>query len=141
MDATRDWTLRIEEAVPTRWGAGVEAVAAAVKAKAAEYARRAGYEPEVIRLRLGACVPFRAEELESLVARLGRDSPIAHATLEIERVPARWSCSHCDRTSGTRTCAACKRPGVLVAGEEIVLDSIAGCGRTVFAADAGVTHA
>lgn len=104
----------------------MEAVAAALKAKASHYARMAGHEPEVIRLRLGSCVPFRAEELESLVARLGRDSPIANAVLEIERIPARWFCKECNRARASRTCPQCGRAGVLEAGEEIVLESMAG---------------
>jgi hydrogenase nickel incorporation protein HypA/HybF len=49
------------------------------------------------------------------------------AELAIDRVPARWECSHCGKEvprGGFLRCAACDTPARLAAGDEIVLQRI-----------------
>ena len=46
-----------------------------------------------------------------------------HATLTIERIPARWECPRCGGEVLLR-CAACNAPARLAAGDEIVLQRI-----------------
>lgn len=50
-----------------------------------------------------------------------------HASLAIERVPARWECSRCGgevARGGFLRCALCGAPARLAAGDEIVLQRI-----------------
>ncbi|MFW5924927.1 MAG: hydrogenase maturation nickel metallochaperone HypA [Myxococcota bacterium] len=50
-----------------------------------------------------------------------------HAELDLESVPARWSCPRCERPfpAGARLrCTRCERPARLVEGDEIILASI-----------------
>lgn len=46
-----------------------------------------------------------------------------HATLTIDRVPARWKCPQCGE-EGFLRCARCDKPARLAAGDEIVLQRI-----------------
>jgi hydrogenase nickel incorporation protein HypA/HybF len=50
-----------------------------------------------------------------------------HATLTIDRIPARWECSRCGgevARGGFLRCALCNRPARLATGDEIVLQRI-----------------
>ena len=50
-----------------------------------------------------------------------------HATLTIERIPARWECPRCGsgvQQGGFLRCAHCNAPARLAAGDEIVLQRI-----------------
>ena len=50
-----------------------------------------------------------------------------HATMTIDRIPARWECSHCGGAvpqGGFLRCALCNTPARLAAGDEIVLQRI-----------------
>ncbi|MFL6248024.1 MAG: hydrogenase maturation nickel metallochaperone HypA [Thermoanaerobaculia bacterium] len=50
-----------------------------------------------------------------------------HASLTIDRVPARWECSRCHGAvarGGFLRCALCDAPARLAAGDEIVLQRI-----------------
>jgi hydrogenase nickel incorporation protein HypA/HybF len=50
-----------------------------------------------------------------------------HATLTIDRIPARWECSRCSgevARGGFLRCALCDTPARLAAGDEIVLQRI-----------------
>lgn len=50
-----------------------------------------------------------------------------HATLTIDRIPARWECSRCGGAvpqGGFLRCALCHTPARLAAGDEIVLQRI-----------------
>lgn len=50
-----------------------------------------------------------------------------HATLTIDRIPARWECSCCGgdvARGGFLRCAVCDTPARLAAGDEIVLQRI-----------------
>lgn len=50
-----------------------------------------------------------------------------HATLTIERIPARWECSRCGGAvarGGFLRCPLCNTPARLAAGDEIVLQRI-----------------
>src|SRR6266511_2470486 len=49
----------------------------------------------------------------------------ADAPLDIDEVPAKWSCPACEAdipTGGPLVCSECSVPGRLAAGDEIVLD-------------------
>lgn len=50
-----------------------------------------------------------------------------HATLTIDRIPARWECSRCGgevTRGGFLRCALCNTPARLASGDEIVLQRI-----------------
>jgi hydrogenase nickel incorporation protein HypA/HybF len=50
-----------------------------------------------------------------------------HATLTIDRIPARWECSRCGgevARGGFLRCSLCNTPARLAAGDEIVLQRI-----------------
>ena len=50
-----------------------------------------------------------------------------HASLTIDRIPARWECSRCRgpiARGGFLRCARCNEPALLATGDEIVLQRI-----------------
>lgn len=116
----------IEESVPARWGASAEEVAAALEAQVLDHCERSKVAPRVIRVRLGSRIAFTDEELVRALSRIVKGTPLAHATLKIERIPARWFCPECDRTLHSKRCRTCDVAGVLEAGEEMVLDAMEG---------------
>ena len=120
------WWVRVEEELPPQWGSDVEAVAAGINSRVSAHARRLGREPEVVRVRLGDRVPLADAELAHVFTRLSRNGPLAHAVLVIERVPTRWHCPGCARTQTLATSCACNLPVRLLAGTEMVLDSMQG---------------
>lgn len=64
-----------------------------------------------IKLRVGALSAVVPEALAFAFEGLRHGTPAAEASLEIERVPARFRCTHCgqceDRTEPGFTCSAC----------------------------------
>lgn len=120
------WWVRIDEALPARWRTDIEAVATAVNSRASAHARRLGREPEVVRVRLGDRVPLAEANLAKVFTRLSRNGPLAHAMLVVERVSSRWTCPGCRKAQTLLTSCDCKLPVQLLAGEEMVLDSMQG---------------
>ena len=119
------WWVRVDEALPARWSADVEAVAAGINSRVSAHARRLGREPEIVRVRLGERVPLVDAELAHVFARLARSGPLAHAELVIERVPTRWECPGCSTRQTLATACDCRLPVVLLA-QEMVVDSMQG---------------
>ena len=77
-----------------------------------------------LHLRVGALAGVEVPLLETAYATFRERSCCQAATLEVERVPARWHCARCEqdlRPGAPLRCARCGGPGRLVSGDEIVL--------------------
>jgi hydrogenase nickel incorporation protein HypA/HybF len=80
-----------------------------------------------VRVRIGEMSGVEPELLDSAFDIVRAGTICAGATLDIERVAARWECSGCRRPldAGERLrCAACGAPAALAAGDEILLGQI-----------------
>ena len=80
-----------------------------------------------VRVRIGELSGVEPELLDSAFAIVRTGTLCERATLEIERVAARWECSGCrlPLDAGERLrCAACGAPAALAAGGEILLGQI-----------------
>jgi hydrogenase nickel incorporation protein HypA/HybF len=80
-----------------------------------------------LHLRVGALSGVETDLLEAAYATFREGTLCAGARLEIERVPARWSCPRCrvELAPGTGLCCGrCGAPARLESGDEIVLARI-----------------
>lgn len=80
-----------------------------------------------LRVRIGALSGVDGELLRTAYELCTPGTPLERAALEIEDVPARWSCPRCGRdgAAGERlSCPVCDVALALVAGDEIVLEKI-----------------
>lgn len=120
------WWVRLEEELPAPRRTDVEAVAAAINSRASAHARRLCREPDVVRVRLGDRVAIADADLAHVFTRLSRNGPLAAAALVVERTPTRWLCPGCAEAQTLRSSCHCALPVQLLAGEEMVLDSMQG---------------
>jgi hydrogenase nickel incorporation protein HypA/HybF len=80
-----------------------------------------------IQVSIGELAGVEPDLLESAYTVFRERTICENATLEIQRVEARWSCPTCDRTIAageTLHCPECGMPACLNQGDEIVLDRI-----------------
>jgi hydrogenase nickel incorporation protein HypA/HybF len=80
-----------------------------------------------LRVRIGALSGVDGELLRTAYDLVTSGTLLERTALDIEEVPARWSCSRCGRdgVAGERlSCPACGVGLTLVAGDEIVLEKI-----------------
>ena len=92
-----------------------------------EAAARSALAVHRVRVRIGELSGVEPDLLDAAFAIVRDGTICARATLEIERVAARWECSRCRRPldPGERlNCAACGAPAALAAGDEILLGQI-----------------
>ena len=102
----------------------VQALMAQVNAEARKHNATA---VERIELKIGALAGIETDLLRTAFEIFRERSICARAELEIEVVPARWSCPVCDLAlaAGERLqCPACGQPARLVGGDEILLQRI-----------------
>jgi Zn finger protein HypA/HybF involved in hydrogenase expression len=120
------WWVRLEEVLPASSSTDVEAAAAAINSRASAHARRLCREPEVVRVRLGDRVAVSDADLAHVFARLSRNGPLAAADLVVERTPTRWICPGCAMVQTLGSCCECAMPVELLAGDEMILESMQG---------------
>ena len=80
-----------------------------------------------VRVRIGELSGVEPELLDSAFAIVRTGTLCERATLEIERVAARWECSGCRRlleAAERLQCSACGARAALAAGGEILLGQI-----------------
>jgi hydrogenase nickel incorporation protein HypA/HybF len=80
-----------------------------------------------LRLRVGELAGVEPALFESAYAMCREGTLCANAELVLEPVPVRWACGACGReiaTGSVLSCSACGAPGRLLAGDEIVLQTI-----------------
>ncbi len=102
----------------------VQALVDQVEATAAE---RGALAVRSVRVRIGELAGIEVSLLATAYDVYRVRTICAEAPLEIERVPARWTCpdGHADVASGhVLVCPACGRPARLAAGDEIILDRV-----------------
>jgi hydrogenase nickel incorporation protein HypA/HybF len=93
----------------------------------AEAIARRGAKVTKLRVKIGELSGVEASLLSAAFETFRARTPCAGATLEIEPVPAVWSCRSCGRAiaPGHRLrCDGCGSPARLAQGDEIVLERI-----------------
>ena len=102
----------------------VDSVAAAVRTREASVQRAVVHRVEVA---IGELAGVDCALLTTAFEVFRDGTLCEHATLTIDRIPARWECSRCGRAvrrGGFLRCALCNTPARLAAGDEIVLQRI-----------------
>ena len=93
----------------------------------AEAGTRAAVSVRRLQVRIGELAGVEPELLASAYEVLRKDTLCGEAELEVEAVPACWSCPRCEgriaRGEALR-CPACDEPARLASGDEIVLERI-----------------
>jgi hydrogenase nickel incorporation protein HypA/HybF len=90
----------------------------------AEASARGATAVHRVRLTIGDVAGIEPELLATAFSILQEHTICAHAVLDIERVPATWACSACNRpieAGGVLCCPDCGAAARLVSGDEIVL--------------------
>jgi hydrogenase nickel incorporation protein HypA/HybF len=80
-----------------------------------------------VRVQVGELSGVEAEFLGWAFEQLREATVCAGAPLQVVRVPARWECPACGREverDGVLRCPDCEVPARLVAGHELVLESL-----------------
>ena len=102
-------------------------VAALVDRVRAEVASHPGATARRVRVAIGELAGVELELLARAYDVFRDGTACAHAELVIDPVPARWSCTRCDRaiaSGGVLRCPSCGAPARLGAGGDIVLERI-----------------
>lgn len=98
----------------------LEEVERELRARGASAARR-------VRVRIGELAGIETSLLSTAYETFRQRTRCEHAELEIEPIPARWTCPGCERgfaRGEMLRCPLCSLPARLEAGDEIVLDRI-----------------
>jgi hydrogenase nickel incorporation protein HypA/HybF len=80
-----------------------------------------------LKVRIGELAGVDPELLATAYDTFRAGTVCAAASLEIVRVPARWTCRTCGvaiPVGAVLRCAACDEPATLVEGDDIILDQI-----------------
>ncbi len=80
-----------------------------------------------LKVRIGELSGVDPELLATAYDTFRAGTVCAAASLEIERVAARWTCRTCGAaipTGAVLRCAACDEPATLVEGDDIILEQI-----------------
>ncbi len=102
----------------------VQALMAQVEVEARKYR---AVTVEKVELKIGELSGVEVDLLRTAFETFRERSICARASLEIEVVPARWSCPSCKELfqAGCRLqCPDCRQPAQLESGDEIVLQRI-----------------
>jgi hydrogenase nickel incorporation protein HypA/HybF len=91
-----------------------------------EVSKHPGAVARVLRVRVGELSGVEIELLRTAYDTFRRKTICESAALTIDRVLACWQCPRCGVAIELPplSCADCKRPAKLVAGDEIILDRI-----------------
>ena len=102
-------------------------VQALLERVAAEARARQAIAVHRLSVRIGELSGVEVDLLTSAYETFRERTICERATLDLQRVPARWECPACGSAiarGDVLTCASCARPARLVQGDEIMLDRI-----------------